>query len=114
MAKAARWLAAALLFCALAGASATQALAQGGPSAAPTTHIEVQALSSPGVTDFDSHKAVDAYLARVGGQAKARSDAYFEGGYVLNFVDVLYTVVIAVLLLWFRISSGMRNIAADM
>ncbi|MGC9954311.1 MAG: M48 family metallopeptidase [Rhizomicrobium sp.] len=110
MAKTARWLLGALLACALAGA--TQALAQAGPMAAPTVHIQVGALPPAGVANFDPHKAVDAYLARVSGKERARSDAYFEGGYVLNFVDTLYTVVIAALLLWFRISAAMRNYAA--
>ncbi len=114
MAKAAQWLAAALLVCALAGAFATRTLAQAAPSSAPTAHIQVQALPSPGVTNFDAQKAVDAYLARVSGKAKARSDAYFEGGYVLTFVDALYTVVVAALLLWLRISAVMRNFATRM
>ncbi|MDE2135401.1 MAG: M48 family metallopeptidase [Alphaproteobacteria bacterium] len=114
MVKAARRLAATILVCALAGVFATRTLAQAGPSAAPTAHIQVQALPSPGVTNFDAQKAVDAYLARVSGKARARSDAYFEGGYVLNFVDVLYTVVVAALLLWLRISAIMRNFATRM
>lgn len=112
MAIATRWFFATLLACALAGA--TPALAQGGPMAAPTVHIQVHALPSPGVVNFDPHKSVDAYLSRIGGKAKARSDAYFEGGYVLSFVDVLYTLVIAGLLLWLRVSAWMRNYAVGM
>lgn len=114
MAKAARRLAATILVCALASAFATQTLAQAGPSPAPTAQIQVQALPSPGVTNFDAQKAVDAYLARVSGKAKARSDAYFEGGYVLTFVDAFYTVVVAALLLWLRLSAVMRNFATRM
>jgi STE24 endopeptidase len=110
MARTARWFLAALLACALAGA--TQVLAQSGPMAAPTVHIQVGALPPAGVANFDPRKAVDAYLSRVSGKAKARSDAYFEGGYVLSLVDTLYTVVIAALLLWFRFSAAMRNFAA--
>ena len=114
MTNSARWLFAALLACAFAGALATQAPAQIVPMAAPTAHIQVQALPSPGVVNFDPHKSVDAYLSRIGGKAKARSDAYFEGGYVLSVVDVLYTIVVAGLLLWFRISARMRNVAVRM
>jgi STE24 endopeptidase len=114
MAKTARWFFAALLACALAGALAPLALAQGGPMAAPTVHIQVHALPSPGVVNFDPHKSVDAYLARVSGKAKARSDAYFEGGYVLSVVDVLYILVVAGLLLWLRVSAWMRNVAVGM
>lgn len=112
MEKTARWLLAAWLAYALACAFATQALAQAGPMAAPTVNIQVHALPSPGVANFDPHKAVDAYLARVSGKARARSDAYFDGGIVLDFVDTLYTVAIAALLLWLRISAAMRNFAA--
>jgi STE24 endopeptidase len=114
MAKSARWLFAALLACALAGGFAPQALAQVAPMAAPTVHIQVHALPSPGVVNFDPHKSVDAYLSRISGKAKANSDAYFEGGYVLSFVDVLYTIVIAGLLLWLRLSAWMRNTAVRM
>jgi len=109
MAKAAGWLLAAFL---IAGGFTPQALAQSTPMAAPTVHIQVGALPPPGVTDFDPHKAVDAYLSRVGGKARARSDAYFDGGIVLSFVDTLYIVVLAALLLWFRVSAAMRNLAA--
>ena len=48
MVKSARWLFAAFLACAFAGALVTQALAQIVPMAAPTAHIQVQALPSPG------------------------------------------------------------------
>jgi STE24 endopeptidase len=112
MAKSAKWFFAALLACALAGVFAPPALAQATPMAAPTVHIQVHALPSPGVVNFDPHKSVDAYLARISGKAKARSDAYFEGGYVLSVVDVLYTLVVAGLLLWLRLSAWMRNFAA--
>jgi len=109
MAKAAGWLLAAFL---IAGGFAPQALAQSTPMAAPTVRIQVGALPAAGVTDFDPHKAVDAYLSRVGGKARARSDAYFDGGIVLSFVDTLYVLVLAALLLWFRLSAAMRNLAA--
>ena len=81
--------------------------------AAPTVHIQVGALPPAGVANFDPRKAVDAYLSRVSGKAKARSDAYFEGGYVLSAVDLIYTLAIAGLLLFFRISAKMRDIAAS-
>jgi len=111
MAKAARWLLAALLIVIGAGGFAPQAAAQSGPMAAPTVHIQVGALPPAGVTSFDPHKAVDAYLSRVSGKARARSDAYFDGGIVLSFVDTAYVVVLAALLLWFRVSAAMRDFA---
>ncbi|HMD32596.1 MAG TPA: M48 family metallopeptidase [Candidatus Acidoferrales bacterium] len=42
---------------------------------------------------------------------RARSDAYFEGGYWLLLWDFLSTVVVMWLLLQFRWSAGMRNLA---
>lgn len=82
------------------------------PRTAPTTKIEVAQLPPAGVANFDAHKAVDAYLARINPKEKARSDAYFEGGYVLLAVDLIYTLVVAGLLLWLQFSKRMRNAAA--
>ena len=112
MNKAARWLFAVLLIAIFAGVATPKALAQAGPIAAPTAHIQVQQLAPPGVENFDPQKAVNAYLARVSGKEKARSDAYFEGGYVLLLVDLLYTIAVAALLLWLRISARMGDLAA--
>jgi STE24 endopeptidase len=89
------------------------AFAQGEPHAAPTVHVESQALPpmpQPQV-HFDALKATNAYLAQVKGEARARSDSYFEGGYVLILVDALYAVIVSAILLWLRISAGMRNFA---
>ena len=58
---------------------------------------------------FDVKAAVDAYLAKVPADARARSDAYFEGGYWLQLWDFLLTVVIMLLLLRKRISARMRE-----
>lgn len=90
--------------------------AQAVPSRAPLKPVAVQSLpESPSAAHvaatLDPVKATNAYLARVSGPARARSDSYFEGGYVLIVVDALYGVVVAALLLWLGISAGMRNIA---
>jgi STE24 endopeptidase len=100
----------------LLGLAAGPALAQGGPSAAPTSRVDVQALppiaepqTAPETLDVD--KAVNGYLNTVSGQARANSNAYFEGGYVLLFVDALYALVVCAILLWGRLSSWMRTAA---
>ncbi|MGZ5998155.1 MAG: hypothetical protein ACXWLC_02040, partial [Rhizomicrobium sp.] len=83
---------------------------QAGPSAAPTSSIDVHNL--PPIASgkpFDPQKATMAYLAQVGGAARVRSDSYFEGGYVLLFVDAFYSIAVSGLLLWFRISARMRT-----
>ncbi len=89
---------------------------EGGPSAAPTSTVDVHGLA-PVVTakpiSFDPQKATAAYLAQISGSARARSDAYFEGGYVLIFVDAVYAVAISALLLWSKFSARMRNYAQN-
>src|SRR5579872_2277736 len=83
-----------------------------GPSAAPTASVIVHTLPPLGANKpFDPQNAVSAYLNRVGSAARARSDAYFEGGYVLIAVDAVYAIAVSALLLWFKISARMRNLA---
>jgi STE24 endopeptidase len=60
---------------------------------------------------FDVRAAVDAYLASVPAAARARSDAYFEGGYWLQLWDFLVGVIISLLLLHTRLSARMRDLA---
>lgn len=58
---------------------------------------------------FDVKAATDAYLAKVPAADKARSDAYFEGGYWLILWDFLYSALAYLFLLWTRTSARMRN-----
>jgi STE24 endopeptidase len=60
---------------------------------------------------FDVRAAVDTYLAKMPPAQRARSDAYFEGGYWLQLWDFLITVIVMWLLLRFRWSARMRNLA---
>src|SRR4030081_1848931 len=72
------------------------------------------ALSLPTLAhaaNFDVKAATDAYLATVTGAARAKSDAYFEGGYWLILWDALVTIGICLLLLFTRASAAMRNFA---
>jgi STE24 endopeptidase len=61
--------------------------------------------------NFSPEAATDAYLAEIPSNAKARSDAYFEGGYWLILWDFLYGAALALMLLNFRWSATMRNLA---
>lgn len=61
---------------------------------------------------FDAKAATDAYLATVPPAEKARSDAYFEGGYWLVLWTFLYDAAVALMLLRGRFSAGMRDRAA--
>jgi STE24 endopeptidase len=84
------------------------------PRAAPTAHVQVQQLAVVDATpNFDAARATTAYLAQVNGAARAKSDAYFEGGYWLMAVDLLWTLVVTGLLLWLGISSAIRDWAAE-
>jgi Zn-dependent protease with chaperone function len=76
---------------------------------------EAQQKTSPtarqGVQPFDVNAAVEAYLAKMPPAQRARSNAYFEGGYWLLLWDFLSTVIVMWLLLRFRWSTRMRNLA---
>lgn len=110
----ARIAAAALLFIVVAlpvaAQPAVEDLPQLPPRAAPTADIQVGSLPVMDTTpDFDPQAATNAYLAKVGGEARAKSDAYYEGGYVLQLVDLIYALAIAGLLLWLQISTRIRD-----
>ncbi len=90
-------------------AAATSLFGQSVQSAMPTkltTPPEAQPSAH-----FDVDAATNAYLAEMPPAARARSDAYFEGGYWLQLWDFLYGVAIALLLLSLRWSARMRDLA---
>ena len=58
---------------------------------------------------FDPEAATNAYLAEIPPEARARSDAYFEGGYWLILWDFLYGAAVSLLLLNLRWSAKMRD-----
>ncbi len=114
MARHLSWVCAALLVLAASIFSITLASAQTGPAAAPTTTVDVRTLpsmASAPIPSFDPEKATNAYLSRISGQARAKSDSYFEGGYWLLLWDALYVIAVSALLLWSRVSARMRDFA---
>ena len=80
----------------------TCAIAQTNSSASPAPQ------ASPA---FDVNAAVNTYLAKMPPAQRERSNAYFEGGYWLQLWDFVTTIFIMWLLLRFRLSAGMRNLA---
>src|SRR5689334_16713845 len=90
--------------------------AQVGPKRAPTVSLDVHTLPSMETPagPFDPQRATNAYLARISGKARERSDAYFEGGYVLLFVNAAYAIAVSAFLLFSRISAAMRNYAQQL
>ncbi|PYX36916.1 MAG: peptidase M48 [Acidobacteria bacterium] len=78
-------------------------------AAQPTTAAAT--AQSPAAPSFDINAAVDRYLAKMPPAQRARSNAYFEGGYWLLLWDFLCTIIVMWLLLRFRWSARMRNLA---
>jgi STE24 endopeptidase len=103
-----------------AGSSTAPAAASSG-AAAPGSSGTPAATSSiaraPGSStaaaagSFDPVAATAAYLATVPPEKKARSDAYFEGGYWLQLWGFLYGLAVFWLLLGSGVSSRMRTLA---
>jgi STE24 endopeptidase len=94
----------------------------GGSSAAPGSSSAPVASSPAGASGirtrdwieaerFDPEAATDAYVARLSPEARARSDAYFEGGYWLLLWGSLYGIGVAWLLLGTGLSARMRDLA---
>src|SRR6266478_7356777 len=100
----------ALMVC----ASVSNAQQTPGPGAKPATVmpdvIQVPTAAQPS-EHFDADAATNAYLAEIPASARARSDAYFEGGYWLILWDFLYGAAVYLFLLHFGWSAAMRNFA---
>ncbi len=69
------------------------------------------APSAAPATPFDVNAAVEFYLAKMPPTRRARSNAYFEGGYWLLLWDFLSIVFVMWLLLRFRWSTRLRDLA---
>src|SRR6476661_8340224 len=82
------------------------ALANAQPSSKTPSPVSSAAVSAPA---FDVNAAVETYLAKMSPAQRARSTAYFEGGYWLSLWDFLAGCVVMWLLLQFGWSARMRN-----
>jgi STE24 endopeptidase len=76
--------------------------------AAPTLTIPEGAQAGPG---FDVDRATEAWVGTLSAEQRAKSDAYFEGGYVLQLVGFVYGLCIAALFLLTPLSCRMRALA---
>jgi STE24 endopeptidase len=83
-----------------------QTVATAAPQA-PTGAIATTSTSA----HFDPAAATDAYLAKVPPDKRAKSDAYFEGGYWLILWDFLAFSIVFLLLLVTGLSARMRDLA---
>jgi STE24 endopeptidase len=94
---------------ALCACFATRATASDVPTLPPGVQIPDAARPGP---NFDVDRATDAYLALLPPEQRARSDAYFEGGYWVNLWATLYAIGACILILVTGWSVRLRNFAA--
>lgn len=59
--------------------------------------------------DFDIERATQAYIETLSADKRARSDAYFEGGYWLLLFAFLYSLLTAWVFLGLRLSARLRD-----
>jgi Zn-dependent protease with chaperone function len=76
------------------------------PASRPRLVVPPGAAAGSG---FDPLRATDAYLATMPPDARARSDAYFEGGYWIQLWGVLYNSAALWLILSLGWSAAMRD-----
>lgn len=102
---------AVLIFCVCLSIAPAQTAAASGNAASEMPSVTTVPPEAQPSSNFNVEAATDAYMASIPASSKARSDAYFEGGYWLILWDFLYGAVIALLLLNLRWSAAMRNLA---
>ena len=94
----------------LLAAAAALLLVCATPAAADAPAQLVAAPQTPAPAGhFDADAATTAYLSQLSPEARAKSDAYFEGGYWLILWDFLTGLVVAWLFLGTRLSSRIRD-----
>jgi STE24 endopeptidase len=72
--------------------------------------LQIPAAARPGPA-FDVERATQAYIDLLTPEQRARSDAYFEGGYWLQLWGLLYGFAVAAILLGSGLSRRMRDFA---
>src|SRR5205807_1958111 len=83
-------------------------------SAAPAELVLLSpppAAASGASGSIDPAAATRAYLDQLPAEQRARSDAYFEGGYWLQLWTFLWTAAVFILLLQTGLSARMRDLA---
>jgi STE24 endopeptidase len=78
------------------------------PAPAPALVIPAGAEAGP---NFDVEQATRAWVDTLTPEQRAKSDAYFEGGYVLELVSFIYGLGVAALFLLTPLSRRMRGVA---
>jgi len=83
----------------------------GSAGKSPATAANPESAREPEASAFNVKAATEAYLASVPADKRARSDAYFEGGYWLILWDFLCGAAILLFLLETGLSARMRDFA---
>ncbi|AVP98189.1 peptidase [Ahniella affigens] len=73
--------------------------------------LQIPDAAKPGPA-FAVDRATAAYLDLQSSEQKAKSDAYFEGGYWVDFFSLLWGLAVAAFLLFSGLSRTMRELAA--
>jgi len=89
---------------------AAPAQAQQPPQPAAQPQLVVPDAARPGPA-FDVERATRAWLDTLPADARAKSNAYFEGGYWLRLWGFVYTLALVVLLLYGGLSARLRAAA---
>src|SRR5579863_4847237 len=90
----------------LASASAAAPINISNPHANPPP-----AAAAPVASHFEADQATAEWMAQIPAEAKAKSDAYYEGGYWLILWDFVVGLIVAWLFLGTRLSAHMRDLA---
>ena len=94
------------LFAATLACASTPPAQDSSPSPGPTLNVPAAAVNV-----VDPAAATRSWLDSVPADKRARSDAYFEGGYWLLLWDFLLSAAISIFLLQSRISARLRDFA---
>lgn len=106
-----RFAAAGLVVLTIVVSSARWAAAESAPPPRPPL-VELGPIPPAAVAPTDPMAATRAYLDTLSPQARAGSDAYFEGGYWLILWNFLVGSAISLILLFSGASAKMRDVAA--
>ena len=90
----------------LAAATAAAPLNTSNSHTNPSTTVSTPA---PAAAHFDADQATEEWMAQIPAEAKAKSDAYYEGGYWLILWDFVVGLLVAWLLLGTRLSARVRD-----
>jgi STE24 endopeptidase len=94
----------------LAGVSAAAPAKPSKPDASPAISAPAATpAASPATKHFDADEATQAWLNTMSPEARAKSDAYFEGGYWL----ILWDLVVGLVLAWLLLGTGLSRRLRD-